>query len=124
MYDWKERLRHTWVHDAYRGLRHVAGIVRDHAKYRWIQIVKIHSLNLANIEKCDLSQFTYQDSEYILRCAGKEKFQQFMDVVYAKSIRELRKKEKISIAFILYDTSMWCGDRLYRYFEQIGRAHV
>ena len=40
------------------------------------------------------------------------------------TVRRLRRKRKIKLAFVLYDASMWCGDDLYFCFKNDPRYEV
>lgn len=117
----KECLRRTFVHDIYHEIRHAWKVACDEAHYRILLVAKLHSFTLSSAVLKDLSRLTYQDAEYILRRVGRESFQCFMKKVYQKSTGALSTKDKIDVAFILYDASMWCGDRLYRWFEKDER---
>lgn len=51
----------------------------------------------------------------------KEEYQAFKKEILDKTVAKLRDKDKIKVGFVLYDASMWCGDKLYRYFENDSR---
>lgn len=42
----------------------------------------------------------------------------------AITIRRLKRKKQINIAFVLYDSSMWCGDNLYYHFANDKRYNT
>ncbi len=41
--------------------------------------------------------------------------------LFAVTLEKIRRQPKIKVGFVLYDTSMWCGDDLYRQFERSER---
>ena len=52
---------------------------------------------------------------------GKDTFLAEKKRLESITIRKLRRKEKIKLAFALYDSSMWCGDELYHLFANDNR---
>ena len=44
-----------------------------------------------------------------------------MSFVFEISADKIRHKDKIKVGFVLYDSSMWCGDDLYNFFDQNKR---
>ena len=50
-----------------------------------------------------------------------ESYNKLLSRVFNVTIEKLRRQEKIKVGFVMYDTSMWCGDDLYRLFEQSDR---
>lgn len=51
----------------------------------------------------------------------KEKHSRMVDDILAATEQKLARKTRISVGFVLYDSSMWCGDELYRMFEREER---
>ncbi len=54
----------------------------------------------------------------------KDEYNDFMARVFKASVRMIQRKEKIKIAFALYDASIWCGDDLYNLFANDERFEV
>lgn len=54
----------------------------------------------------------------------KDEYNALMDRVFHLSVQRIRRKNKIKVAFVLYDSAIWCGDKLYNYFAQDGRFEV
>ncbi|MBR1579341.1 MAG: CDP-glycerol glycerophosphotransferase family protein [Selenomonadaceae bacterium] len=50
-----------------------------------------------------------------------DSYNKLLSRVFGVTIERLRRREKIKVGFVLYDASMWCGDDLYRQFEQSDR---
>ncbi|MBQ7479465.1 MAG: CDP-glycerol glycerophosphotransferase family protein, partial [Selenomonadaceae bacterium] len=44
-----------------------------------------------------------------------------LEGLFRRTEEMLRHRENIKVGFVLYDASMWCGDELYRLFEQSER---
>ena len=51
----------------------------------------------------------------------KEDYNALMSRVFEKSVELIRRKDKIKIGFVLYDSSMWCGDEIYNFFAADSR---
>ncbi len=45
----------------------------------------------------------------------------FLEEVFKLSAQRISRKEKIAIGFVLFDSSMWCGDDLYKFFADDER---
>ncbi len=74
-----------------------------------------------------LENFCYMTYEYFHQLSyivPKNDYNDFMECVFKASARRIRRKNKIKVAFLLYDTSVWCGDDLYNYFANDERFEV
>lgn len=58
-----------------------------------------------------------QNSTYVT----DQEFRAYLEKLFDHVVKNLRGKRKILVGFILYDSSMWCGDELYKLFEQHTR---
>ena len=56
--------------------------------------------------------------------APKKDYNALMDKVFVESVKKIRRKDKIKVGFILYDSAMWCGDDLYNHFAANERFEV
>ncbi len=57
----------------------------------------------------------------LLQEKGAEKFLAEKNRLQNITLRRLRRQKQIKLAFVLYDSSMWCGDALYNYFAHDAR---
>ena len=57
----------------------------------------------------------------LLQEKGAEKFLAEKNRLQNITLRRLRRQKQIKLAFVLYDSSMWCGDALYHYFAHDAR---
>ena len=81
--------------------------------------LKLWQLGLIPAENfCDMN---YDYFDKLARIAPKDDYNALMDAVFAKSAELIRRKDKITIGFLLYESSMWCGDELYNFFAQDER---
>ena len=56
--------------------------------------------------------------------APKEEYNNFMAAVFAESVKRLRAKDKIKIAFFTRRAEEWCGDEVYKRFAADKRFEV
>ena len=54
----------------------------------------------------------------------KDEYNALMERVFNLSAQRIGRKDKIKVGFVLYDSSIWCGDKLYNCFAQDGRFEV
>ena len=66
----------------------------------------------------------YADLYELLFMIEPSKYNTFAEELYRASAEKIRCREKIKIAFVGYDASMWCGDDLYRLFDRSERYEV
>ena len=57
----------------------------------------------------------------LLQEKGAEEFLAEKNRLQNITLRRLRRQKQIKLAFVLYDSSMWCGDALYHYFAHDAR---
>lgn len=78
-------------------------------------------LSLHLFEKNFLQPENFLSSSYAYFCELskiliRDDYNELLNSVFAMSIRRLRQKSKLTVGFVLYDSSMWCGDDLYNFF--------
>ena len=79
----------------------------------------LYKKNLIPVENfCDMSYNYFYQLSYII---SKDDYNAFMERVFKASAQVIARKDKIKVGFVLYDTSMWCGDDLYNLFAQDKR---
>ena len=64
---------------------------------------------------------TYFRLYYLIDEMSRSEFSGFKHYLQGITVRRLRRQKRISVAFVLYEASMWCGDDLYHFFEQDER---
>ena len=77
-------------------------------------------LQLAFGEKISLG-LTYEQIYNLRSCVTPKEKERITDALFDRTIGMLKKRDKLNIGFVIYDTSMWCGDRLYNMFAQNPR---
>ena len=80
--------------------------------------LKLHETILPFENLCNM---TYAFFQVILRTFGQKYFNDLMRRVFAASAKKISRKDKIKIAFSMWDPSMWCGDELYNMFANNPR---
>ena len=70
---------------------------------------------------CDM---TYDYFAKVSKTAPKEEYDALMEQVFKAATERIRRKDKIKIGFVLYDSSTWCGNDLYDYLVQDERFEV
>ena len=74
-------------------------------------VLPFNELTLMNYDKLfGLSALLMMDS-----------YNKLLGRIFNITIENIRRRDKIKVGFVMYDTSMWCGDLLYRLFEQSER---
>lgn len=58
----------------------------------------------------------YSYFDFASKFTGKEDYNEILSRTFEKSSALIRRKDKITVGFVLYDSSMWCGDDLYKFF--------
>ena len=80
---------------------------------------KLYKKNLIPVENfCDMNYNWFYQLSYII---SKNDYNSFMKRVFSASAQMIARKKKIKVGFVLYDTSMWCGDDLYNLFANNER---
>lgn len=83
---------------------------------------KLCTANLIPPENfCDMNYDWFYQLSWVVT---KDEYNDFMARVFKASARMIRRKEKIKIAFALYDASIWCGDELYNLFARDERFEI
>ena len=72
----------------------------------------------------DMRFMTYEQLAATRSILGVEIYNDMMDRIFAASVEVLKRKDKIRLGFVLFDSAMWCGDELYRLFERDERYEV
>lgn len=81
--------------------------------------LRLYGKNLLPIENFCTMSYDYFD--FLSALLPKKNYNALMDRVFAKSVEMIRRKEKIKVGFVLYDSSMWCSDELYNFFARDKR---
>ena len=68
-----------------------------------------------------MQQINYDDLYELAFMLNKNQYNEFLSKLYGSTAARIRQQDKIKIGFLTYDASMWCGDDLYRLFEQNDR---
>ena len=64
---------------------------------------------------------TYDYFNKLSNMLTPDDYNELLAGVFKFSVRKLRQKSKLTVGFVLYDASMWCGDDLYNLFAADGR---
>ena len=79
-------------------------------------------LNRAKIlSETDFAQMSYDYFYALSHIVPKEVFHAIMDKAFSGTLANLRRKEKIRVAFVTDHAAMWCGDKLYNLFAKNPR---
>ncbi|MBE8950477.1 MAG: CDP-glycerol glycerophosphotransferase family protein [Quinella sp. 3Q1] len=86
-------------------------------------------LSLQLLERNILSEenfcgMTYDYFNTLSNLLAKDSYNALMARVFEQSIAAIRRKNKIEVGFVLYDSSMWCGDDLYNFFAADERFEL
>ncbi|MBR1647795.1 MAG: hypothetical protein IJ685_13635 [Selenomonadaceae bacterium] len=96
----------------------------------------ILTFKLYELKIFPFAEFRFMSYEYISRLsyvmnkkllphlnytAAKHPFHAFMDKIFQMTIDELKRKDKIKIAFVTDHAAAWCGDKLYYMFANNPR---
>ncbi len=80
---------------------------------------KLHEQKLLPTENfCGMN---YEYFNLLSNLLPRDEYNALMNQVFDKSVEPLRRKDKLKIGFVLYDSSMWCGDELYDLFARDER---
>ena len=80
--------------------------------------LKLHETILPFENLCNM---TYAFFQFILRTFNKKYCNDVMRRVFAASAKKIARKDKIKVAFSMWDSAMWCGDELYKMFADNPR---
>ena len=83
---------------------------------------QIHEENILPFE--NLCGMTYEKIIFFSQVLEKDTYVLLMKNIFKASVEKIRRKSQIKISFVLYDASMWCGDKLYNFFAQNERYEV
>ena len=81
--------------------------------------VKLHARRLLPID--DMRLMTYYKLFKLRTVLGRDDYNDMMNHIFDASIDVIKRKDKIKVGFVVYDSAMWCGDLLYRLLEQNER---
>ena len=70
------------------------------------------------------SGMSYDHLTILSKMLSKDDYNDVAARVFEISAEKIRRKNKIKIGFVLYDSSMWCGDDLYNLFARDERFEV
>ena len=83
---------------------------------------KLCTKNLISPEVfCEMNYEWFYQLSWIIT---KDEYNDFMAHIFKASAHMIQRKEKIKVAFALYDASIWCGDDLYNLFANDERFEV
>ena len=78
--------------------------------------IRLHEENLLPTENfCGMN---YEYFNLLSNLLTRDDYNALMNQVFAESVEPIRRKDKIKVGFVLYDSSMWCGDALYDFFAR------
>ena len=83
---------------------------------------KLHNQNILPFEQ--LTRVTYENFYGLSALLMMDSYNKLLNRVFGVTIERVRRQDRIKLGFLLYDASMWCGDLLYRLFEQNDRYEV
>ena len=81
--------------------------------------VRLQEKNL--LPKEGFLNMNYEQFDMLSNFLSKDNYNALMEYVFAKSAQFISRKNKIKVGFILFDSSMWCGDDLYNFFNNDER---
>ena len=81
--------------------------------------LRLYEENLLPIENFCSMPYSYFD--LLSNLMDKDDYNEILSRTFEQSIKLIRRKDKIKIGFVTYDSSMWCGDDLYNFFAADGR---
>ena len=83
---------------------------------------ELYKKNLIPIESfCDV---TYEYLDKLSYMIPKDDYNDFLNRIFEVSAQRIRRKDKVKLAFVLYNASMWMGDDLYNFFANDSRFEV
>ena len=78
--------------------------------------MKLYQKNLIPAES--FREMAYEYFINLSKIAPKDEYNALMNDIFKATAQKLRRKDKIKVGFVLYDSSMWSGDDLYNFFVQ------
>lgn len=81
--------------------------------------LRLYSTGLVDEE--DFGDMSYAYFNELSEVLSKENYNGLLSTVLERSAQKIRRKAKVKIGFVLYDSAFWCGDDLYNYFAQDER---
>lgn len=81
--------------------------------------LKLHELKIFTDDY--LCRMSYEYFNFLAQVTGKTFFHKLIDKIFAYTFANLRRKEKIRVAFVTDNAAMWCGDKLYNLFAENPR---
>ena len=101
----------------------VAHLNRKGARLASTQLAtSLRQMNLLPaVNQIDPSKISYAYLFQKSQSLSKQEYIEYKSNLLQKTIKSLRQKKKLEVAFLLYDVSMWCGDELYKFMEQDER---
>lgn len=84
--------------------------------------VQLHEKNILPFE--NLCNMSYEQLILLQQILDAGTFKYLVRKIYSTTAAKIRQKPKIKVAFVLYDASMWCGDKIYNLFAQNPRYEV
>ena len=67
---------------------------------------------------------SYEYIESLAHVLPRNVYDGLIDRIFAATVKKIRAKEKIKVAFVTYNAAMWCGNDLYNMFAENSRYDV
>lgn len=77
-----------------------------------------------NLSFDDLCTRNYEGLDNLSKVINRRHYNCILDHIFGLCVKKIKQKEVIKIGFVLYDSSMWCGDNLYNLFKENNRYKV
>lgn len=71
-----------------------------------------------------IKKVTYRDLLKIREAISVDAFTKLLSAIFEEDVKRIKNKEKVKISFLMYDTSLWCGNKLYELFKRDKRYDV
>lgn len=87
------------------------------AAYYSAKSLKLESaLKKSELDAKALQSHTHHEL-YCTKIHGLEKYNRYAELIHNTALKEISKKTKIKVGFVVYSSAMWSCDKLYRFFE-------
>ena len=81
--------------------------------------LRLYEKNLLPIE--NFLEMNYAYFSHLAQTMPKDEYNALIEKIFDISVKRIRRKDKIKVGFVMYDSSMWCGDDLYNFFAKNER---
>ena len=79
---------------------------------------------MENITAENFGDITYEYLNWLSLTMPKDEYNALAEHIFKLSAQRISRKDKIKVGFVLYDSSIWCGDELYNCFARDERFEV